>query len=97
MSFSIITPRLMYAVPIIETKKQELSRMRYREFHLALTTASRVRNGLAEAERLGDEIHSEVEFPDGLEPMDMFTWSDCKAWLSTGPRLQAKGNMLVPT
>jgi hypothetical protein len=61
----------------IEAKliKDELDKI-----HLALNTASRVRNGLAEVERLGDEPIAKVDFPGGLGPTDISTWSDYKAW-----------------
>lgn len=52
------------------------------KIHLALNTASRVRSGLAEVVRLGDEPIAKVDFPGGLGPTDISTWSDYKAWLS---------------
>ncbi|TID25836.1 hypothetical protein E6O75_ATG03699 [Venturia nashicola] len=59
------------------------------KIHLALTTASHVRNGLAELERLGDEPIAKVEFPGGLGPTAIDTRSDYKAWLSTDTRTHA--------
>ncbi|QDS73362.1 hypothetical protein FKW77_007105 [Venturia effusa] len=52
----------------------------------ALKTASYVRNKLAELATLNDEPIAKVDFPGGLGPTDVSTWSDYKAWLSTDPR-----------
>lgn len=48
---------------------------------LALNTASRVRASINATEKLSDDPIAKVDFPGGLGPTDVSTWSDYKAWI----------------